>query len=107
MSPLLKHLHLTHARLGYAELIECAERGQWSFDEFLLALVRKEIADRAQTRLQHCVRKARFPELKTVEEFNFAVQPELRRTLLGSSFAPDLVAQGRNLILTGRSGRSR
>ena len=70
-------------------------------------MAREEVAHRAQTRLQRCVRKARFPELKTVEEFDFAVQPELRRTLLGSCFVPDFVDQGRNLILTGRSGRGK
>ena len=60
-------------------------------------------AHRAETRLVRCVRKARFPLLKTVEEFDFSVQPELRRTLLGSCFSPEFVARGRNLILTGRS----
>ncbi|MYG03526.1 MAG: AAA family ATPase, partial [Acidobacteriia bacterium] len=34
-------------------------------------------------------------------------QPELRRTLLGSCFGPEFVSEGRNLILTGRSGRGK
>ncbi len=107
LAALLKRLHLANARRAYPELIERAEREDWSFDEFLLALAREEVAHRAQTRLQRCVRKARFPLLKTVEEFDFAAQPELRRTLLGSCFAPDFVTEGRNLILTGRSGRGK
>ena len=75
--------------------------------EFLLALAREDVAHRAETRIQRCVRKARFPQLKTVEEIDFAVQPEPRRTLLGSCFGPEFVADGRNLILTGRSGRGK
>ena len=107
LAALLKRLHLANARRGYGELIERAEREHWSFHEFLLALAREEVAHRAETRLQRCVRKARFPQLKTVEEFDFCVQPELRRTLLGSCFGPEFVSQGRNLILTGRSGRGK
>ena len=107
LAALLKRLHLANARRGYGELIERAEREHWSFHEFLLALAREEVAHRAETRLQRCVRKARFPQLKTVEEFDFSVQPELRRTLLGSCFGPEFVSEGRNLILTGRSGRGK
>ncbi len=103
LAALLKRLHLANTRHRYGELIERAEREQWSFHEFLLALAREEVAHRSQTRLQRCLRKARFPQLKTVEEFDFSVQPELRRTLLGSCFGPEFVAEGRNLILAGRS----
>ena len=57
--------------------------------------------------LRRCVHKTRFALLKTVEEFDFSVQRELRRTLPGSCFSPEFVVQGRNLILTGRSGRGK
>ena len=107
LAALFKRLHLANARRAYPKLIQRAERGDWSFHEFLLALAREEVAHRAETRLKRCVRKARFPLLKTVEEFDFSVQPELRRTLLGSCFSPEFVARGRNLILTGRSGRGK
>ena len=98
-------MHLANARRAYPALTERAEREAWSFHELLLALAREEVAHRAETRLRRCVRKARFPLLKTVEEFDFSVQPELRRSLLGSCFSPEFVTQGRNLILTGRSVR--
>ena len=107
LAALLKRLHLANARRAYHELIERAEREHWSFHEFLLALAREEVAQRAETRLQRCVRKARFPLLKTIEEFDFSVQPELRRTLLGSCFSAEFVEQGCNLILSGRSGRGK
>ena len=75
LAALLKRLHLANARRAYPELIERAEREDWSFREFLRVLTREEVAHRAQTRLQRCVRKAHFPQLKTVEEFDFAAQP--------------------------------
>ena len=107
LAGLFKRLHLANARRAYPALIEGAQREAWSFHELLLALAREEVAHRAETRRQRCVRKARFPLLKTVEEFDFSVQPELRHTLLRSSYSPEFVAQGCNLILTGRSGRGK
>ena len=107
LAALLKRLHLANARRAYPGLIERAEREHWSFHEFLLALAREEVAHRAETRLQRCVRKARFPLLKTLEEFDFAVQPALRQTLLGSCFSPEFIEQGHSLILAGRSGRGK
>lgn len=65
---------------------------------------RHEVAHRRQSRLQRCVCWARFPELKTIEEFDFSLQPSLRPAPLGSCFEPDSVSQGRSLIFTGRSG---
>ena len=98
---------LATARRAYPELIERAEREDWSFHDFLLALAREEVAHRAQTRLQRCLRKARFPLLKTVEEFDFSIQPNPSHALIGSCFASEFVTQGSNLILAGKPGRGK
>ena len=107
LTSLLKRLRLANARCAYPDLIERAEREAWSFHEFLLILAREEVAHRAETRIQRCVRKARFPQLHTIEEFDFSIQPELGRTLLGSCFSPEFVTRGHNLILKGRTGRGK
>ena len=65
------------------------------------------MAHRAETYVQRCVRKARFPQLHTIEEFDFSIQPELRPTLPGSCFSPAFVTRGHNLILQGRTGRGK
>ena len=107
LEAMLKRLHLACARRSYPELVEQAERGAWSFRDFLAALASAEIEHRRQTRLRRCVRQARFPVLHTLEEFDFSVQPELRPLLLGSAFAPEFAAQGGCLVLKGRSGRGK
>ena len=107
LEAMLKRLHLACARRSYSELVEQAERGAWSFRDFLAALATAEIEHRRQTRLRRCVRQARFPVLHTLEEFDFSVQPELRPLLLGSAFAPEFAAQGGCLVLKGRSGRGK
>lgn len=101
---LLKRLHLpTMRRLlsGYAE--RAAMEG-WSHRDFIALLAAEEVANRNNTRIQKAARRARFPALKTVEEYDFTFQSSLKRTELGPFLDPDFVAQGRNLILLGPSG---
>ena len=65
------------------------------------------MAGRKQTRLQRLTRGAHFPFLKTMDEFDFSLQSTLRLALLGSYLGPELVSEGRSLILHGRTGRGK
>jgi DNA replication protein DnaC len=102
---LLKRLHLANARRNWESLVERAEIERWSCREFLGILACEEVAQRQQTRIQRVVHLARFPFLKTIDDFDFALQSSLRMQLLGSYITPELVSEGRNLILMGKSGR--
>ena len=104
---LLKRLHLANARRNWRTLVERAESERWSAREFLGVLATEEVAQRQQTRVQRAVRQARFPFLKTVDDFDFSLQSSLRLQLLGSYLSPELVSEGRNLILLGKSGRGK
>ena len=84
-----------------------AEQETWGYRDFLTLLVAEEIAHRQQTRLARLSRRARFPFLKTIDDFNFLYQTSLRLTMLGSALAPDFVTEGRSLILTGKPGRGK
>jgi len=104
---LFKRLHLANARRIYRDLITRAEQEQWSFYDFLAVLVAEEVAHRQQTRIQRLTRRADFPFLKTIDEFDFTYQSTLRLSLLGSALSPDFVTDGRCLILSGKSGRGK
>jgi len=104
---LLKRLHLPTIRRLYPELQERAEVEGMSHRDYLAALVAEEVAHRAETRIQRATRQARFPFLRTIEEFDFKLQTSVRQSLLGSYLGPELVAEGRSLILGGRSGRGK
>jgi DNA replication protein DnaC len=103
----LRRLHLPTIRRLYGEMIGVAERDQWTYRELLEQLVSEEIAHRAETRIQRAVRKARFPYLKTIEQFDFTMQTSVRRQALGRLLGPELVAEGRSVILLGRPGRGK
>jgi DNA replication protein DnaC len=101
---LLRRLHLpTIARL-YPELQTRAEADDLTYRDFLALLVAEEVAHRTQTRIQRATRQARFPFLRTIEEFDFTFQTSVRLALLGTYLGPELVSQGRNLILAGKPG---
>jgi DNA replication protein DnaC len=107
LDALLKRLHLANTRHAWRELVQRAEREEWSCRDFLALLVSEEIAHRQQTRIGRMVRRARFPFLKTIDDFNFMYQSTVRLSLLGSALAADFVTEGRCLIFGGKPGRGK
>jgi DNA replication protein DnaC len=104
LDAMLKRLHLPTVRRLWSELALRAEGEGMSYRDFLQILCAEEIAHRAQTRVVRSLRKARFPFLRTIEEFNFTFQTSLRLQMLGSYLGPELVSEGRNLLLSGPTG---
>ena len=107
LDALLKRLHLANLRRVFREAITRAEEEQWSYRDFLALLVAEEVAHRKQTRLQRLTRRAHFPYLKTIDDFDFTLQSSLRVALLGSYLSPDFVTEGRSLVFHGKEGRGK
>jgi DNA replication protein DnaC len=104
---LLKRLHLpTVARV----LADCEVRAVaegWSHRDYVAVLMAEEVANRNNTRIKKATRRARFPYLKTIEEYDFVFQTSLTRRQLGPYLGPEFVTEGRNLILYGKPGRGK
>jgi len=83
------------------------ENEQWSPRKLLAVVFDNQIAQRKNTRVSREVRRAGFPFLKTIDDFDFTLQSTLRLALLGSYLGPELVAEGRCLVLTGKTGRGK
>ncbi|HET7786891.1 MAG TPA: ATP-binding protein, partial [Myxococcales bacterium] len=79
----------------------------WAYGDFLAILVGEEVAQRQQTRVQRLSRRACFPFLKTIDDFNFTYQTTVKLSLLGSALSPDFVTEGRCLVLHGKPGRGK
>ena len=107
IAALLKRLHLaTVARILPEYEVRAAKEG-WTHREWLTLLLAEEVAHRSETRVQKCVRRAHFPYVKTIEEFDFVFQSTLGRQQIGPYLGPEFVTEGRNLILSGRPGRGK
>jgi len=107
IDPLLKRLHLANTRRVWRDVVARAEREQWTYQALLETIVEEEVAHRRGTRLQRAVRSAKFPFLRTIEEFDFTYQSTLRLTSIGTLLAPDFVTGGQSVILEGKPGRGK
>jgi DNA replication protein DnaC len=101
---LLRRLHLPTVRRLYAELEARAEHEEMSYRDYLAILIAEEVAHRGETRVRRSVHQARFPFLATIEEFDFTFQSSVRLSLLGSALGPELISEGRTMVLCGPSG---
>jgi DNA replication protein DnaC len=101
---LLRRLHLPTVRRLHSELSVRAEEEELSYRDYLALLMAEEVAHRTQTRIQRSVRRARFPFLATIEEFDFTFQSSLRQSLLGSYLGPEFLSEGRSIVFCGPSG---
>jgi DNA replication protein DnaC len=104
---LLKRLSLPTVRRLLDETERIAVDHQMGHREFLAHLVVAEVLNRDQTRMQRMTRQARFPFLSPVETLTFAPKGNLRRDLIAPFLAPDYVASGKHLILSGKTGRGK
>jgi DNA replication protein DnaC len=107
LDPLLKRLHLANSRRAWRGLVTRAEQEQWGYEQLLQTLFAEEVAHRRATRLNRAVRAAKFPFLRTIEEFDFSYQSTLRLTTIGSLLSPDFVTEGGSVIFEGKPGRGK
>jgi DNA replication protein DnaC len=107
LDTLLARLSLAWTRKNHRALVERAETEQWAYHDFLATIAAEEVAHRRQSRLRRRTVAAHFPFLKTIDEFDFSLQSTLRLSLLGSYLGPELVGEGRNLVLFGKPGRGK
>jgi DNA replication protein DnaC len=107
LEPLLKRLHLANARRIWRDLVQRAEKEDWSYETLLLTLFSEEVAHRRGTRLTRALGAAAFPFLRTIDEYDFSYQSTLRLTTMGSLLSPDFVTEGRSVIFEGKPGRGK
>src|SRR5438477_3379857 len=81
-----------------------AAKGETSFTAYLGRLVELELADKADWSINARIARARFPVLRTLEQFDFSFQPSLsaaRVRELASLTFPD---QATNVLFVGGPG---
>ena len=101
---LLRTLKLRRMREVFRDWIERSSREGISFNDFLGGLLEEEITGREESRMSRLIRQADFPFEKTLEQFDFRRQPELRRQVFQTYLDPSFVREGRALVLIGAPG---
>ena len=81
-----------------------AREENWSHEEYLAAVLERQLADRESAGTTMRIRTAHFPAIKTLEDFNLDHLPSLRKDLLAHLATSTFVAKAENVILLGPPG---
>jgi DNA replication protein DnaC len=99
------------ARLKLTRLPDCldglaeeATKAKWTYIEFLDHLLTAEIAARSERDIAMKTKLARFPFVKTLEQFDFAYQPSLSERQIKELATLRFVAQAENVLFLGPPG---
>ncbi len=100
----LHHLRLTAVADQLAGALEAAERDKPPYTQFLHDLLDHEVQAVEQRRLQGRLRFAKLPARKTLEQFDFAAQPNLDRRLVEDLATLRFIEERANALLIGPPG---
>lgn len=85
-------------------LAEEATKQHWTYVEFLDQLLSAEIAARSERDITMKTKLARFPFVKTLEQFDFTYQPSISERQMRELATLRFVAHGENLLILGPPG---
>lgn len=88
----------------YADLATTARTEGWSHEEYLAAVLDRQVTDREANGTALRVAGAHFPGVKTLEDFNTDYQPGIRRDVLAHLAGCSFIAKAENVILLGPPG---
>jgi len=97
-------LKLGRMRQVYPSWVEQAAHSELGYAEFLEQLVTEELLARQENHLRRKMKAAGFPYAATIEQFDFALHPELKRTVLMRFFDSSFITSAGSLLLIGPSG---
>lgn len=99
-----KELHLPSVRQEFEQHALQASIQKSSYEEYLLGLLRDELAARAERRKKQRVRRAQFPYLKYLESLEAGELPPDAAQKLAVLERLDFIRSGRNVVLAGNPG---
>jgi DNA replication protein DnaC len=107
--PSLLSEHLQYLKLHYiadqhAPLAAEAARQQWDHLEYLRRLIEGEHNDQRQRRVQARIKSARFPVLKTLEQFHWTWPKKINRLAVQNLFRLEFLGHQANVVFLGNVG---
>ena len=104
LDALLNKLKLEHLEAQLDAVCEQAAQRQHDYKSFLQQALQTEWQGRDRRGIEARLRQARFPWLKTLDQFDFDFQPSLDRRQIRELSGMSLVERSQNLILLGPPG---
>ncbi len=85
-------------------LAQTAADKHWSHLDYLTELLSGEAAARKDRRVQRCIDQARFPVLKTLDQFDWNWPTKINRLLIQNLFHLEFVNQHANVVFISGTG---
>lgn len=100
----LEYLKLSYVADQHGPLADEAARQQWDHREYLRRLIEGEYNHQRQRRVQTRIKSARFPVIKTLEQFNWTWPKKINRLAVQNLFRLEFLAQNANVVFLGNVG---
>ena len=100
----LNRLHLSHIQAHYQELATKAAQEQLSHLEYLAQLIEGEATVREDRAIERRIKNARFPTIKTLENFRWNWPKKINRPQIQNLFRLAFVATKTNVVFIGNVG---
>ena len=101
---LTRALKMPRAREVAASLAETALSEGWDYAEFLAKVLAEEVASRETHGGENRVKAARFPQTKTLDDFDFTHQRSVSKQQVAHLHQLDFLREAHNVILLGPPG---
>lgn len=88
----------------YEKEAEQANKTQLSYQHYLYNLLKYQVDSRLDNSVQRKIKKAKFPFIKTIEEYDFSFQPKVDEKLIKQLSELNFVGEGKNIIFAGPPG---
>ena len=88
----------------FNQLADQARDEGWSHEEYLSAVLARQVASRTSNSIRERVTQARFPAVKTLEDFDFKILPTVPRDLIAHLATGTFIPKADNVILLGPPG---
>jgi DNA replication protein DnaC len=99
----MKSLHMKRSTEIYAEQLKAAEKDDITYSDFLSRLLRAEWHCRQESSLKARIKRARLPEVWSLETFPFSKQPGVNKRQIRALAELEFIPKAENIVLIGKS----
>jgi len=100
----IEYLKLKSIMENYDPVAKDAARRKWAYPEYLSRLLEGEVDQRNDRSIERRIRMARFPVIKTLDEFNWNWPKKINRLQVQDLFRLKFVEEKGNIIFIGTVG---
>ena len=100
----LNYLKLPYMRDNYETVGKLAARKQWTHIHYLTELIKQESSLRLDRIIQRRIRVARFPVVKTLDQFNWSWPKKINQAQIQNLFHLQFIEDKSNVVFIGGVG---